>query len=280
MPASDFVFTFEDAEIRAKLPFYSQFACAIPRHSHSINSYEIHYIPSGSGTVRISGQDYRLSPGTLYVTGPHIDHEQIPDSDNPMAEYCLYLQIISHKKGSHKSRPLLNIFESTPFWFGTDRHNIETLFKLMIQEINEKMIGYEHQIISLYQQLIIVMIRNYKDLDRLPLKEEDSHLYDPYLYIEQCFLYDYNNITLDKLASDIGLSNRQTERLLKHNYNMNFRQKKHEAKMSAARIMLSDNSLSITDIAEKLDYSSVGHFSTSFKKYFGMTPNEFRKNRI
>lgn len=279
MPIKDFVFTFEDTEIRASLPFFSQFACAIPRHSHSMNSYEIHYIPSGSGTVRISGKDYLLTPGTLYVTGPYVDHEQIPDSSNPMSEYCVYLQLTMHKKPASGNRPVLSVFEATPFWFGQDCYNIEPVLKLMIQELNDKMPGYRHQVISLLRQVIVIMIRNYEDCGHLPLTDDNSHMYDPYLYIEQCFLYRYNDITLDGLASDIGLSSRQTERLLKQNYNMNFRQKKHEAKMSAAKVMLYDKNLSITDIAQRLDYSSVGHFSTSFKNYYGMTPNEFRKNQ-
>lgn len=279
MPSCDFIFTFEDTKIRAKFPFFSQFTCAIPKHSHSINSYEIHYVPSGRGTVNISGHDYRISPGTLYITGPDIDHEQIPDPDNPMSEYCLYLQIIKTKKAADKNRPLLNIFESTPFWLGQDKHNIKMLLDLIIKETDEKNIGYEYQVSLLYQQLIIIMIRNYQDCNCISVTKDSTHLYEPYLYIEQRFLYDYNNITLDKLASDIGLSNRQTERLLKHNYNMNFRQKKHQAKMSAAKTMLSDNNLSINEISERLNYSSAGHFSTSFKKYYGISPHKFRQNQ-
>lgn len=275
----DFVFTFEDSQICARLPFYSKFACSIPKHSHSINSYEIHYIPSGKGIVRIFETDYPLSSGTLYITGPNIEHEQIPDSEEPMSEYCLYFQIIKPKKSVIDNRPLLNIIENTPFWIGRDRFNIESTLQLLISEMNEKNIGYDKQAVLLFQQLIIILTRNYSHSNHVTKKKEEKFLYDPYLYIEQSFLYNYSDLTLEKLASDIGLSCRQTERILKNNYNMTFRQKKHKAKMSAAKIMLSDKNLSVRTISERLNYSSADHFSASFKKYYGVSPRQFRKNQ-
>jgi len=35
--------------------------------------------------------------------------------------------------------------------------------------------------------------------------------------------------------------------------------------------------LTLTEIAEKLNYSSVGHLSNQFKKTTGLTPSHFKK---
>lgn len=52
------------------------------------------------------------------------------------------------------------------------------------------------------------------------------------------------------------------------------------AKINQSKNMLLDGSLSITDIAYKLGFSSSQHFSTVFKKYMNLTPKEYaRLNR-
>ena len=59
-----------------------------------------------------------------------------------------------------------------------------------------------------------------------------------------------------------------------------FQQKKTEARMSAAVILLSNKNKSITSIAEELGYSSAEHFSSAFHKYYEMSPREYRKHMI
>lgn len=47
--------------------------------------------------------------------------------------------------------------------------------------------------------------------------------------------------------------------------------------MSAAKIYLTDNRLSITQIAEKLNYSTSQHFTQAFKQHYGMTAHAYRR---
>lgn len=46
-----------------------RFERSIPLHSHSKNSYEIHYIPFGYGNASIEGASYDIVPNTLFITG-------------------------------------------------------------------------------------------------------------------------------------------------------------------------------------------------------------------
>jgi AraC-like DNA-binding protein len=101
-----------------------------------------------------------------------------------------------------------------------------------------------------------------------------------YLIIEESFLYDYEILTLETLAKRLGLSNRQTERCLKEYYGKTFLQKKTEAKMSMAKIYLNDPTLSISEIANRLNYSSIEHFSYAFKQYYKTSATEYRKRKL
>lgn len=258
-----------------------RFLRPIPRHSHSDNSYEIHYIPYGKGKVIIDHTNYYIVPNTLYITGPHIEHEQIPDKEDPMFEYCIYLKL-EKKKNSKKAVQhdcYLQAFADTKIWFGQDNHNLHPLIQQIFFELDKKYTGYTHQVTALLQQLVILLIRNYENIhqSRYQVKPFDLD-YSKYLIIEEYFLYEYTDLSLDVLSKRLGLSPRQTERMLRQHYNKTFLQKKTEARMSAASILLLDPNKRITNIALDLGYSSVEHFSNAFKRYYHVSARDYRRS--
>ncbi len=274
-------FTIDNIDFYALNFVFEQFLRSVPAHSHGSNSYEIHYIPYGQGQVKIDNVIYEVTPNTLYVTGPYVEHEQIPLKTNPMAEYCIYLKV--EVKDSEKKKAnvhsYVSHFEKTKFWFGQDRQNIYPLMKQIFYELENQFAGYMTQIEALLKQLVVHMIRNYENKRLSENHFETSNLGDSkYLIIEECFLYQYQNITLETLSKRLQLGPRQTERLLKKHYNKTFLQKRTEAKMSAIVILLMDKSKSISDISNESGYSSVEHFSYAFKKHFGVSAREYRKN--
>lgn len=249
----------------------------IPKHSHSKSSYELHYISYGYGTLIAQGQEYAITPGSLFMTGPGVAHEQISAPEDPMTEYCVYFQI--HKE-TDTTTGMMNTFLEYPFWIGTAESSIHELMKQIFQELETHPAGYELMLPSLLQQLILLLTRHYKQEDALPVSgtTKSSNVNDlTYLIIEESFLYDYRDLTLDALAKQVKLGKRQTERLLKKHYNKTFQQKRTEARMSAACILLQDSKKGIAAIAEELGYSSPEHFTNAFKNIYNMTPTAFRK---
>ena len=83
--------------------------------------------------------------------------------------------------------------------------------------------------------------------------------------------------SLEELAKRLRRSPRQTQRLLLEYYGKSYQQKKAEAKMSAAALLLADKSKNMASISEELGYSSPEHFSAAFRGYYGTTPREYRK---
>ncbi len=148
----------------------------------------------------------------------------------------------------------------------------------MFAELKDRNIGYRAVVESLIKQIIIACVRNSSagryDPDDQALKSGDSQ----YLAIEEAFLYEYATITLETLAKRLNLSTRQVQRQLIQHYGMNFQNKKTEAKMSAASIMLRSQDMTVTQIADELGYSSVEHFSVAFRKYYGMSATKYRAN--
>jgi len=261
---------------------FERFQRPMPGHSHGNNSYELHYIPFGYGKVGINNTIYNASPNTLYMTGPHIEHEQIPSSEDPMAEYCIYFKLHHssqlHHQDSESGNDAADLFAATPFWFGQDTQELYPVIQQIFSELDHHYTGYMIQVEALLQQCIVKTIRNYEMEKESIARFTRSNLVDSkYLIVEESFLYDYETLTLEKLATRLGLGIRQTERFLKDYYGKTFSQKKTEAKMSMAKIYLAEDHLNISEIAKRLNYSSAEHFSYAFRQFYGISARTFRK---
>ena len=53
-----------------------------------------------------------------------------------------------------------------------------------------------------------------------------------------------------------------------------------QRKMQVACSLLEENLYSISEIADLLDFSSSQHFSSSFKKKLGISPDEYRRSKL
>jgi len=149
-----------------------------------------------------------------------------------------------------------------------------------MEETKSKHLGYKDNIKALLSQIIIGIVRNYKIKNTIkPPQDSLSPLDNKSLLIEEYFLYEYRNLSLKDLAHRLNLSTRQTERVLENYYNKNFQQMKLESRMSIAAILLREEN-TISYVALNLGFSSLEHFSTAFKKYYKISPSQFKKSPL
>ena len=135
----------------------------------------------------------------------------------------------------------------------------------------------EFQAEALLRQLFVKLVRSYEKTMSNKASVRPHSTDKTSVIIEEYFLYQYRSLSLEDLAKRLGLSTRQTERLLQKQYGKTFLQKKTEARMSAAAILLSNAECSITSIAEELGYSSIEHFTSAFRNYYATSPRQYRK---
>ena len=91
----------------------------VEKHSH--NSYEMHFITKGRGTVLLDNEKYELEKGIFYITGPSVFHSQISDDNNPMEEYGVNITIKQIKDDIASDMDILlkQICEN-PFFIASD----------------------------------------------------------------------------------------------------------------------------------------------------------------
>lgn len=268
----NYPFTLENQKIHILMITHGTIAKSIPKHSHSKNSYEVHYIFGGRGTLVALDKTYALSPGTLFVTGPGVEHAQNPDTANPIQEDCLYFYM-DDQNPVPKSAPIINILRTHPFWYGQDTQNIVHTIQLIHEELAIHKIGHGISLNACFQRYLVQLARNIVTM----IPQEKAEIGPVQLKIEDAFLYRYKDLTLDDICDITGMCRRQTQRLLEKYYGYGFQKKRTAARMAAASAFLIHSSLSVDEIAESVGYSSLSSFLQAFKGYYHMTIKEYRE---
>ncbi len=195
----------------------------IPRHAHSINSYELHFITGGKGILITDTNKYELTKPNFFITGPNVYHEQIADKSNPVNDIFIMYQAVR----TDKANAVSSVFLENCFCFFED-FDVSTAQQIL-QEYRQKNVDYESVVCGLSMKLLTDITRHFMPSGFVE-NAAYTGLYDRrFVIIEQALLYT-PDITLTELSRKIGLCERQTQRLLKKYYGKSFREKKRESK--------------------------------------------------
>lgn len=86
----------------------------------------------------------------------------------------------------------------------------------------------------------------------------------------------YSNPSLDDIRAHFGITKMHAIRVFKAKYNQTPMQYAIEHRTDVAATLLATTDLPIKEISEMLHYSNTQHFSNSFKKLTGQSPNQYR----
>lgn len=88
---------------------------------------------------------------------------------------------------------------------------------------------------------------------------------------------DYKNVTLETLSDAFHLSKPYLSKYIKEKEGKTFQEVVKKERMKKARTLLRETNQTVETIAAEVGYENVEHFSRLFKKSYGMTPVQYRK---
>ncbi len=100
---------------------------------------------------------------------------------------------------------------------------------------------------------------------------------DRIVEIISCIRSDYMNVTLESLSETFHLSKPYLSKYIKEKSGMTFQDVVKEERMKKARILLKETNNTVETIAAEVGYENVEHFNRLFKKSYGVTPIQYRK---
>lgn len=97
------------------------------------------------------------------------------------------------------------------------------------------------------------------------------------LLLQQMSVTDLATCSLGELAERLRCSERHLSRLFREEMGVPFRARQTELRLTRAREILAESDMKIIHVAYGSGYRNLGLFNAMFKKRFGMTPREWRR---
>lgn len=117
-------------------------------------------------------------------------------------------------------------------------------------------------------------------IDEPPLQnnKESEPSNDPVITkIQEYIAANYNSATLEEAANTVYMNPFYVSKYFKQKTGKNFSEYLLEVKMEEAAKLLKDLKYKTYEISEMVGYRNSKNFTRAFRKYFGMTPKEYRR---
>jgi AraC-like DNA-binding protein len=101
-------------------------------------------------------------------------------------------------------------------------------------------------------------------------KAEKDKFYDLKEYLERSYNEDHS---LKSLAKAYGVNEFKLKKGFKDLFGQTVFGYIHSLKMKQARMLIEDHKLNVAQVASRTGYKNANHFSTAFKKQFGLSPS-------
>lgn len=89
-----------------------------------------------------------------------------------------------------------------------------------------------------------------------------------------------DSVHIQPIIASLGISPNYGLEVFQKIYRMSPRKYLSDLKLQEAKILLQQPELSLNEIAKRLGYKNLSHFSRQFKRWTGLSPTDFRKNTI
>lgn len=245
-----------------------------PRHSHT--EFEYHFIMRGNAILQFDDKKMILEENSAIVVFPNVSHRFLK-SETETSVLSLSFSIKKNKSGIDyfsglKPNSIKNGFVVI--------ENTADLIPLIISTVYSKRLFAVEEMRSLLTLLFTNIIRklsNSNTDNEILLTQE----YDRGYIIEEFFNKQFmNDVTLTDLASQLYLSNQQTERTVKKIYNEGFNKHLTKVRIDKAQKLLMETKKSVVEIAELVGYNSYNGFYIAFKKETNTNPIKWKENNL
>lgn len=251
---------------------------------HSHDYLEMAFMMSGNGKYHINDVVYDVKEGDLLIFNPGVRHQALIDegSQVPTTEFFIGCSDIQLKGLPKNFLPLKdggNILHTT----GELR---QKLFKICSSmEVEKEMGGHgRYYMMKAYlMQLLVYVIRSQQ-----PKSVETSSGYsfesvNKKYVVEQIVNYfeeHYSEkISLDRIAENMYLSTFYISKIFKSETGDAPIRHLINIRLERAKEILEDSPrLSIKEVAARVGYEDVYHFSKQFKKHYGVSPSQIKSS--
>lgn len=237
---------------------------------HYHNFYEIFYLLSGQSHFLLKDSIYHLEKGDLVFIAPGELHHSLY---NENCEICMIYFKKEHLLINRNEHPR-SFMGCVPALY---QESFTALLSRMLAE-HARIDEYSDNFLAVYLQEILLMLMRHsvmaeKEPDLLNSRDADILLATKYIYKNF-----KSHLTLDEVSAVASLSPAYFSKKFKQTTGMGFKEYLNYVRLKHAQAALLTTDSTITDIALEYGFNDSNYFKDLFKKVYGKSPREFRKN--
>ena len=216
--------------------------------------------------------------GNVGISKPNIFHQNLPLSDEPYDRYLIKFKF-------EAIQPVVTLIGDANFnnicmhylsFAPENLFGIQQQFEDMLQEYQKNSEYSQFILQGMLQRLILTIYQQYLPFNDtiLKYKNYDVRIHDAMIYLEKNLEY---SPSVEEVARYVSLSTSHFSRLFKEVVGLSFTDYVISIKLQHAQILLANPKLSIGEIATRVGFSNGNYLCNVFKRNFGCSPSEFRK---
>ncbi len=254
---------------------YCNASMVVPLHIHG-DYFELTIVTDGKGVITTNGSPVPVEKGDIYLSLPCESHEIASDKEKPLKYDFFAFLCVQREMLEELQNIAENYYAPNTRVFHSER--IRALVSTAVAELDGNKKYSKELLECIFREIMIYVIRSFSKIKPEKYSENVTaaevlcyklmNYIDTHIYSQKnlCELSDFTDYSYGYLSS---LFKKTTGNSLVGYF--------RERKLEAARILITENRLKITEISEMLGYSSVYSFSKAFTKRYGISPREYRK---
>jgi AraC-like DNA-binding protein len=265
--------------------------CQIQQHKHTF--FELIYITEGEGTYHINNNKYPFHSDNLFMLMPMEEHYTTVSKTTGFLFIRFNKIFLDGQKGSDNHNDLGNWIKKLEYIFrnnnrlngciirnNPDKPLVKSLTTAILQEHLSNQALQKELMQQLINTLLTVVARN---IALHFWDGKNSNLnnisFDLVQYIHSN-IYNPEKLKAESIASHFNISLNYISEFFKKHTGENLQQYIINYKLSLVEIRLQHSDMRLNEIAYELGFTDESHLTRIFKKYKGINPAEYRKNRL
>lgn len=245
----------------------------LPQQQEHCHSYfEIFYLLAGRCNFLLNDKVYQLEKGDLmFITPGELHHSLYPGQDT-----CEMVNILFKKEFIKPDSlpPLPSFMGSVPALY---QDEFESIISRMFSESSLTDEYSQHFLQCYLSEILLLLMRHSVMNENGP---ELLHAKDANILLATKYIYNnfQKPLSLEEVSSVASLSPTYFSKKFKQTTGMGFKEYLNYVRLKHARAALLTTGSTITDIALEYGFNDSNYFKDLFKKVYGKSPREFRKN--
>lgn len=248
------------------------------KHAHILHKHqdviELLYIHSGEGKYWVGNRTYAVKEGDIVICNANKLHGEMDFFGNTIETYCIALtgvhipEMPDNCMIEEMHRPVITL------------GRFKELIHVMLPQIYELYQNKERELAR--QMAISVLMMTYQELQVQEKETNQEQVRKTEVIVGEITAYldaHYTSaVRIEDICEQFHISPSYLSHMFKRETGFSPKQYIVVRRVGEAQSLLTESNMPINEIEEKLGFGSSCHLTSTFKKYVGISPREYRKH--